>query len=170
MSLQAPDTEEFLEALPYRWSRSLLWAFLALILALGGWAATARVNVSVSGRGWLVPADAMPWVLSPSSGQVEGVRVRPGDKVPAGETILEVGQESVSLPQPGYIMAIRSVAGSQVSQGDPLIEYCTEDAQFAFEALVANQDVGRVSLGQAAFIHLDAFPVEQFGSIPAQVI
>jgi len=61
-------------------------------------------------------------------------------------------------------------AGEAVSAGQTLAEIAPGDAPLVFEAQVPSSDIGRVRVGQAAIIKVDAYPHQEFGTVSGRVL
>ncbi len=70
----------------------------ALVLAALAWAFVGHADVIVSAPGILSPEDEVRRVYTPAAGELEGMLVREGDPVRAGEPIARVrSREAISL-------------------------------------------------------------------------
>jgi hemolysin D len=60
--------------------------------------------------------------------------------------------------------------GQVVSPGQPLLTVVPLDGPIEVEALVHNQDIGFVDMGQPAVVKIDAFPFTRYGTIEGAVV
>lgn len=95
-------TEELLEALPRPWTRGLLYLLMAFVAIALPWSMIYEVEMTGVARGRLEPEEDTIKVEAPLETQFTGVRVktvhvREGDKVTAGEQLIELDSESLRL-------------------------------------------------------------------------
>ncbi len=72
------------------WSSALIWLSSGLFAAALLWAFTARIDQTITVRGELEPAGSVKDVDSPSAGVVRKLYVAEGDRVKAGQPLLDV--------------------------------------------------------------------------------
>lgn len=78
------------------WSSALIWLSSGLFAAALLWAFTARIDQTISVRGELEPAGSVKDVDSPSAGVVRKLYVKDGDRVKAGQPLLDVEAKGLS--------------------------------------------------------------------------
>ncbi|MEH2176793.1 HlyD family efflux transporter periplasmic adaptor subunit [Nostoc sp.] len=83
-------TEELLDALPRRWTRSMLYLIVGFTAIALPWAMLSQVDETGSARGRIEPLGATQRIDSPASGNVITVRVKEGETVKAGQTLVEL--------------------------------------------------------------------------------
>ncbi len=83
-------TEELLDALPKVWTRSLLYVLLGVAVIVLPWTMLAKVDEAGSARGRIEPLGATQKLDSQASGSVTAVKVKEGDKVKAGQVLVEL--------------------------------------------------------------------------------
>jgi HlyD family secretion protein len=83
-------TEELLDALPKRWTLSVLYVLIGLAVVVLPWSMLAKVDETGSARGRIEPLGATQKLDSQASGNVIAVRVKEGDTVKAGQTLIEL--------------------------------------------------------------------------------
>lgn len=83
-------TEELLDALPKAWTRSLLYALVAFTVIGLPWAMFSKVDETGSARGRIEPQGAILKLDSQADGKVTSVKVKEGDKVRAGQVLLNL--------------------------------------------------------------------------------
>jgi hemolysin D len=79
------------------WSRLLVWSVLGCAIAVGLWATFYQFEEAIPAVGQLEPQGAVKEVQPPVSGVVRRIRVRDGQRVRKGDTLLELdskGSES----------------------------------------------------------------------------
>ncbi|WP_445633511.1 HlyD family secretion protein [Nostoc sp. DSM 114161] len=84
------STEELLDALPKAWTRSLLYALVGFTAIALPWAMLSKVDETGSARGSIEPQGATLKLDSQADGRVTSVRVKEGDKVKAGQILLNI--------------------------------------------------------------------------------
>ncbi len=88
-------TQEILDTLPQRWSRSVLYLMVAFSTVISPWALGARVDEVGSARGRLEPKGKTLRLDAPVSGTVAKVHLKEGQRVEAGQPLLELESEAV---------------------------------------------------------------------------
>lgn len=88
-------TEELLDALPKVWSRSLIYVFVGFLAVGIPWSMVATVDETGSARGRIEPLGSIRKIDSIAGGNVAAVKVKEGDKVKAGQIILELDNDTV---------------------------------------------------------------------------
>lgn len=83
-------TKELLDGLPRPWSRSLLYVLLAFITIVLPWTMLSKVDETGSARGRIEPQGATQRLDSQASGNVKAVKVKKGDAVYSGQTLVEL--------------------------------------------------------------------------------
>ena len=108
-------TEELLDALPKVWSRSLLYVLVGFIAVGLPWSMVATVDETGSATGRIEPLGATRKLDSIAGGSVTAVKVKEGDKVNAGQILLELDNDTV---KPELERTKEKLAGleNQVSQ------------------------------------------------------
>jgi hemolysin D len=84
------STQELLDALPQRWSRSLLYTIVMFSTVALPWAALAQVDEIGSAHGRLEPKGKTIRLDAPIAGTVARVDVKEGQTVKAGEPLLSL--------------------------------------------------------------------------------
>jgi HlyD family secretion protein len=88
-------TGEMLDTLPRVWTRGLFYVLIAIAGIVMPWAALSQVDETGSARGRLEPQGKTIRVDAPVVGTVTAIRVREGQTVRAGQTLLELESEVV---------------------------------------------------------------------------
>ncbi len=88
-------TEELLDALPKVWSRSLLYVFVGFLAVGIPWSMVSTVDETGSARGRIEPLGSIRKLDSIAGGNVTAVKVKEGDKVRAGQILLELDNDTV---------------------------------------------------------------------------
>ena len=112
-------TEELLDALPKVWSRSLLYVLVGFVAVGVPWSMVSTIDETGSARGKIEPLGAVRKLDSISGGKVATVKVKEGDKVRAGQILLELDNNSL---KPELERTKEKLAGleNQVSQFEML--------------------------------------------------
>ncbi len=88
-------TEELLDALPRVWSRSLIYVFVSFLAAGIPWSMVSTVDETGSARGRIEPFGAIRKLDSIASGTVIAVKVKEGDKIKAGQILLQLNNDTL---------------------------------------------------------------------------
>jgi hemolysin D len=72
------------------WSRAIVWGIMGITAALVAWACFARIEEAVPAQGKLEPVSDVKKVQAPISGVVKKVFVKNGDKVKAGDLLVQL--------------------------------------------------------------------------------
>lgn len=113
------STEELLDALPKAWTRSLLYALVGFTAIALPWAMLSKVDETGSARGSIEPQGATLKLDSQADGRVTSVRVKEGDKVKAGQILLDI-ESNILQTQLQQAQAKLSGLQNQRSQFDVL--------------------------------------------------
>ncbi len=84
------STEELLDALPQRWTHSLLYFLIVFAAIALPWTMLAQVDETGSARGRIEPKGATQKLDSVVSGSVTAVKVKEGQTVAAGQVLVEL--------------------------------------------------------------------------------
>lgn len=108
-------TEELLDALPKVWSRSLIYVFVGFLAVGLPWSMVSTVDETGSARGRIEPLGSIRKLDSIAGGSVTAVKVKEGDKVRAGQILLQLDNDTV---KPELERTKEKLAGlkNQVSQ------------------------------------------------------
>lgn len=88
-------TEELLDALPKVWSRSLIYVLVGFVAVGVPWSMVSTIDETGSARGKIEPLGAVRKLDSISGGKVAIVKVKEGDRVRAGQVLLELDNDSL---------------------------------------------------------------------------
>ena len=88
-------TEELLDALPKVWSRSLIYVFVGFLAVGIPWSMVSTVDETGSARGRIEPLGSIHKLDSITGGNVTAVKVKEGDRVKAGQILLELDNDTV---------------------------------------------------------------------------
>ncbi len=108
-------TEELLDALPRVWSRSLIYVFVGFLAVAIPWSMVSTVDETGSARGRIEPLGSIRKLDSIAGGTVTAVKVKEGDKVKAGQILLELNNDTVK-PELERIREKQAGLENQVSQ------------------------------------------------------
>lgn len=118
-------------------------------------------------------------------GQLQEQLAAAADSLPVAEARARVAQAQADLvtaqraldagmivsPAAGQLtrLSVRG-AGETLAAGQTVAEIAPGDAPLVFEAQVPSSDIGRVGVGQAAIIKVDAYPHQEFGTVSGRVL
>ncbi len=88
-------TKESLESLPQVWTRGLLYLLIIFVSIILPWAILAKVDETGTARGRIEPIDKTIKLDAPVAGTVEEIRVKEGDSVKSGQSLLLLESELV---------------------------------------------------------------------------
>lgn len=83
-------TEELLDALPKRWTRSLLYLLVVFSAIVLPWAMLSKIDETGSARGRIEPLGETHRLDTQVSGNIIAVKVKEGETVKAGQLLLEL--------------------------------------------------------------------------------
>ncbi|MBD2345893.1 HlyD family efflux transporter periplasmic adaptor subunit [Anabaena subtropica] len=86
-------TEELLDALPQRWTRSMLYLLISFTIVVLPWAMFTKVDETGSARGRLEPQGATQKLGVAITSNVKAVNVEEGATVKAGQVLLELDSD-----------------------------------------------------------------------------
>ncbi|GAA4843949.1 hypothetical protein [Kitasatospora terrestris] len=149
---------------PVRLIGARLWvAGVALLLAVGagaGWAAFGSLPHTLTVNAVVAHGPAPVQVAADRAGALFETRVRPGDRVAAGQTVAVVrtageGDVEVRAAAPGTVTALLAAPGAQLAPGSPVVALDPSDAP-AVVRLVATsaKDAARLAPGRAVLVPL----------------
>jgi hemolysin D len=72
------------------WSRAIVWGIMGITASLVAWACFARIEEAIPAQGKLEPVSDVKKVQAPISGVVKKVFVKNGDKVKAGDLLVQL--------------------------------------------------------------------------------
>ena len=83
-----PDSDTMVLRQTHFWSRSIMWTIIGTFVAAVLWACLAPIDEVVHATGKLEPRGSVRDVQAPVGGVVEESKVREGDSVKAGQTLV----------------------------------------------------------------------------------
>ncbi|KAB7647518.1 HlyD family type I secretion periplasmic adaptor subunit [Polymorphobacter fuscus] len=86
----APTTGVMTGATPLAATRIMLWSITGFLVAMIGWAAVAEVNETATAPGRIVPQHQLQVVSNLEGGVVTAIWAKPGQKVAAGQSLLQL--------------------------------------------------------------------------------
>jgi hemolysin D len=89
------------------WSRAIVWGIIGITTVLTLWACIARLDEAVSAQGKLEPVEDVKKVQSSISGVVKKIFVKNGDKVKAGDVLMQL-ESTLPESQLVYLSATKS--------------------------------------------------------------
>jgi len=89
-----PAALEIQAAPPAKWSRSLLWAIMSLIVILIIWASWAEIDIIATAQGKIVPRGQVKVIQPFETGVVKTIFVKEGQHVKAGDRLIALDNTS----------------------------------------------------------------------------
>jgi len=86
----SPEVAEVIAKLPWWAVRSLLYIIVAFILVAFAWASLVRVDLVAVAKGTVIPQGNIKPIQPASSGVVQNVFVKEGDRVKVGEALIQL--------------------------------------------------------------------------------
>lgn len=117
-----PAALEVLERPPSPIGLGILWILVAILAAAILWAVFGRLDVVASAPGKIIPADKVKLVQSADGGVVRSIRVRDGQRVRAGEVLIEL-DPTVSGAEQAQAASALQTARVQAAQARALLGY-----------------------------------------------
>ncbi|WP_107671084.1 biotin/lipoyl-binding protein [Cyanothece sp. BG0011] len=91
----ANSTKEILDTLPRVWTRGLLYFLVIFVGVALPWAMLAKVDETGTATGKLEPQGKTIKLDAPVEGKVSFIKIKEGDKVKAGERLMEIESDLV---------------------------------------------------------------------------
>jgi HlyD family secretion protein len=91
----AQSTREAIDSLPQFWSRGILYLLVVFAAIALPWTILAKVDVIGTAKGKLEPKGKTIKLDAPVSGKVAAIKVKEGQKVKAGQSLMELESEIV---------------------------------------------------------------------------
>lgn len=90
-----------------------------------------------------------------------------GELIKTGQLL---AQKALRSPADGQVQYLSvNTNGGVVTPGQTVATIVPDDAQLVVEAVLSNEDIGHVRLGQAVDIKIDTFPFQKYGTLPGEV-
>ncbi|MGB6138630.1 MAG: HlyD family type I secretion periplasmic adaptor subunit [Shewanella sp.] len=89
-----PAALEIQAAPPAKWSRSLLWFIIALMVVLIAWASWAEIDIIATAQGKIVPSGKVKIIQPLETGVVKTIFVKEGQHVKAGDKLIALDNTS----------------------------------------------------------------------------
>jgi multidrug efflux pump subunit AcrA (membrane-fusion protein) len=179
-SIQAPpDPAAVVDQRAASLGRPLLVSLIGLclvVVAIVVWALFGRVPQTVSGFGYVVPAQGFTEVGTRLNGIVETVGVQPGQRVRQGEELIRVDieggdVESIRSPVDAIVTEVVAISGRITEAGDPMVYLQPADAALVVKTFIAVRDSYTINVGAPAAMSPAVAPrAAQYGVIRGTVI
>ena len=88
-----PAALEIQAAPPPKWSRSLLWVIMLLIVIAIAWASWAEIDIIATAQGKIVPSGQVKIIQPLETGVVKTIFIKEGQQVKAGDKLIQAGKE-----------------------------------------------------------------------------
>ncbi len=89
-----PAALEIQAAPPAKWSRSLLWIIIALMVTLIVWASWAEIDIIATAQGKIVPSGKVKIIQPLETGVVKTIFVKEGQHIKAGDKLIALDNTS----------------------------------------------------------------------------
>ena len=146
-----------------------------VVVAIVVWAFFGRVPQTVSGSGYVVPAQGFTEVGTAANGLVDIVDVQPGQRVSQGEKLMRVsikggGIEWIVSPVDAIVSEVVALPGRITESGDPMVYLQPIAAPLVVKAFILATDAYTIREGiPAAVSPADAPRAAQYGVIRGTV-
>ena len=141
----ADVTQEVLDALPQRWSRSLIYIIVGFGLVVLPWAFWAEVDEVGAAKGRLEPKGKTVRLDAPIGGKVAAVKVKEGQQVKIGEPLIELDTDFVrtELMQANARLEGQISRQTQLQLAQRQIQLSLNAQRLQFQAQLAEQSSER---------------------------
>lgn len=146
-----------------------------VVVAIVVWAFFGRVPQTVSGSGYVVPAQGFTEVGTTVSGLVDTVGVQPGQRVSQGEKLLRVnttggGIEWIVSPVDAIVSEVVALPGRITGSGDPMVYLQPVDAALVVKAFIPATKASAIRIGAPVAVSPANAPrAAQYGVIRGSV-
>jgi multidrug efflux pump subunit AcrA (membrane-fusion protein) len=146
-----------------------------VVVAIVVWAFFGRVPQTVSGSGYIVPAQGFTEVGTAANGLVDTVDVQPGQRVSQGEKLMRVsitggGIEWIVSPVDAIVSEVEALPGRITESGDPMVYLQPVDAALLVKAFIPATKVAAIRIGAPVEVSpADAPRRAQYGVIRGSV-
>ena len=89
-----PAALEIQASPPAKWSRSLLWTIMTLMVILIVWASWAEIDIIATAQGKIVPSGQVKIIQPFETGVVKSIFVKEGQHVKAGDKLIALDNTS----------------------------------------------------------------------------
>lgn len=89
-----PAALEIQAAPPAKWSRSLLWVIISLIIIISVWASWAKIDIIATAQGKIVPSGQIKVIQPFETGVVKTIYIKEGQHVKAGDKLIALDNTS----------------------------------------------------------------------------
>ncbi len=141
------------------------------------WGFTGTVNTEVSGEGILLKPGGISRVVSPIEGQVQAVKVVPGDMIKEAQVTLilehpETGEHTITSTSNGRILEVFVRKGDLLNPGSRLFSLEVGDDEEMLEAIlfVPVEQGQQIEQGMEVKIASNVIRKEEYGYVLGQVV
>jgi hypothetical protein len=165
---------EVLRTVP-SWLQKTHWVILAILIMAIAYLSVARVDEYASGPA-VVRARSRTNVTASTAGLARSVHVSDGDRVRAGDLLVELQDSSMQVRATGagVITNVQIRAGQQLSAGQTVATILDEDAGYELIALLPGAYAPRLHAGMPLRLKLDGYSNSNeplaLGRVSAQVV
>ncbi len=155
------------------------WLALAglagLLLAALVWGIFGTFPITVSGAGVIVRGDGIQLVRAPMTAQVKAIKVAIGDKVKAGDPVIELIDstsnltKSITAVDAGRVLEIRAAVGDMVVATQPLVSLEAASGDLNLVLYLLPADAQKLAVGKEVQITPQGIAREEFGYLKGTV-
>lgn len=155
--------------------RITLLGLSLVVVAIVVWAFFGRVPQTVSGSGYVVPAQGFTEVGTAVNGLVDIVDIQPGQRVSQGEKLIRVnikggGIEWIVSPVDAIVSEVVALPGRITESGDPMVYLQPVDAALVVKAFIPATKASAIRIGAPVAVSpADAPRAAQYGVIRGSV-
>jgi len=153
-----------------------LFVILSVVLGAAIWAVNGNLPITMTAPGILTSAEGNRAVTTPYAGTVDTVSVKPGQRVSAGDTLLDITGEdkksrSVTAPVDGMVLTVADAVGQIVSPGDTVatIQAGSEATDLVTMVFVPTSQSTSVRPGTNVLLAVEGVPQPRFGLLKGTV-
>lgn len=153
-----------------------LFVILSVVLGAAIWAVSGSLPVTMTAPGILTSAEGNRAVTTPVAGTVAAVSAQPGQRVRAGDPILELTDEdtelqSITAPIDGMVLTVAGAVGQTLASGETVstIQAGQESSDLVTLVFVPAAKVTSISPGTTVLLAVEGVPQPQFGLLKGSV-
>lgn len=153
-----------------------LFVILSVLLGVGVWAVNGNLPITMTAPGILTSEQGNRTVATPYGGTVAKALATPGQRVSAGDPLLDVSganhqSRSIAAPVDGIVLTVADAVGQSVSPGDTVatIEAAGEDSDLVAHVFVPTAQATSLRPGTDVLLEVEGTPETQFGQVKGTV-
>ena len=153
-----------------------LFVILSVVLGAAIFAVNGNLPITMTAPGILTSAEGNRAVTTPVAGTVAAVSTEPGQRVRAGDPILELDGEdterqSITAPVEGMVLTVAGAVGQSLASGDTVstIQAGSETSDLVTKVFVPAAKATSLRPGTAALLTVEGVPQTRFGLLKGSV-